>query len=221
MRRVLDGQGKEEVARSLAGASLEFHTESQFARRANAYWASVILKVSADRLAVFNDRKIRADLLSIASSLMGPDLGYDLDEVVVTALLEAPPQTSEPLPPTWKPRGVIEHDGVYFRSKTEIKIYDVLKKRAVLFFVNATAVLGGKELKREPDFLVCQGGKWGILEVMGEPYHPATTAMQDHDRARLFKDYGVVMIEFYGSERCYRDPEGVVTDFLKRLERLA
>jgi hypothetical protein len=30
--------------------------------------------------------------------------------------------------------------------------------------------------------------RWGLLEVMGEAYHPAATAVRDHDRARLFKD---------------------------------
>lgn len=69
--------------------------------------------------------------------------------------------------------------------------------------------------KREPDFLVCQNGKWGILEVMGAEYHPDAT--KDHDRARLFKDYGLTYIEFYNANRCYNDPEGVVGDFLKRL----
>ena len=99
-------------------------------------------------------------------------------------------------------------------------MYEALKKRNVLFFANATAVLGGKNKKKEPDFLICQNGKWGILEVMGDLYHTPTTAMQDHDRARLFKDYGVSCIEFYDAKKCYNTPEGVVNDFLDRLSKL-
>ena len=72
--------------------------------------------------------------------------------------------------------------------------------------------------KKEPDFLVCLNGKWGILEVMGETFHPSATAIRDHDRARLFKDYGLVVIEFYDASRCYSDPEAVVDDFLRRLQ---
>ncbi|HEY9866308.1 MAG TPA: hypothetical protein V6D21_19205, partial [Candidatus Obscuribacterales bacterium] len=115
--------------------------------------------------------------------------------------------------------GSIKHDGLGFRSRTEIKVYEALKKRSVLFFANATAVLGGKDMKREPDFLVCQNGKWGILEVMGAPYHPTNTAMRDHERARLFKDYGLFCIEFYDATKCYNSPEGVVDDFLERLSK--
>jgi hypothetical protein len=66
--------------------------------------------------------------------------------------------------------------------------------------------------------LVCSEGKWGILEVMGETYHPASTAMQDHDRARLFKDYGINCMEFYEAKRCMKDPKSVVEDFLRRLK---
>lgn len=73
--------------------------------------------------------------------------------------------------------------------------------------------------KREPDFLICADGKWGVLEVMGEPYHPATTAMRDHDRARLLDDYGLRFIQFYDSGRCYSDPDGTVADFLTRLAK--
>jgi hypothetical protein len=90
----------------------------------------------------------------------------------------------------------------------------------VLFFPNAAAVLGGRaqEDKKEPDFLVCQGGAWGVLEVMGEAFHPSATAIKDHDRARLFKDYGLVVIEFYDAARCYGEPDAVVEDFLRRLQ---
>jgi hypothetical protein len=113
--------------------------------------------------------------------------------------------------------GPIEHDGLRFRSRTETRIYDALKRRNVLFFPNAAAVLGGKDAKREPDFLICQAGKWGVLEVMGERHHPSATA--DHDRARLFKDYGLSCVEFYDAGRCYNHPDEVVEDLLARLAR--
>jgi hypothetical protein len=116
--------------------------------------------------------------------------------------------------------GPVIHDGLHFRSKTETRIYDVLKARKVLFFPNPAAVLGGDGRKKEPDFLICLDGKWGILEVMGDPYHNGLTAVADHDRARIFKDYGILVIEFYDAARCYNNPEAVVDDFLRRLQKL-
>ncbi len=51
---------------------------------------------------------------------------------------------------------------------------------------------------------------------MGKPYHPSSTAMDDHKRARLFKDYGISLIEFYDADEC-RNPDVVIDDFLERL----
>jgi hypothetical protein len=36
---------------------------------------------------------------------------------------------------------------------------------------------------------------------------------------RLFKDYGLVVIECYAATRCYTQPEDVVDDFLRRLQQ--
>jgi very-short-patch-repair endonuclease len=77
--------------------------------------------------------------------------------------------------------------------------------------------MGGKNIKREPDFLVCQDGKWGILEVMGEDFHPR--AADDHDRASLFEDYGLYFIKFYDAKKCREKPNEVVEDFLRRLAK--
>jgi hypothetical protein len=85
-------------------------------------------------------------------------------------------------------------------------------------------VLGGKFEQGkvrlfEPDFLVCQDGRWGILEPGGDGAHTPQNSTRDHERARLFNDYGVTFHQFYGAEHCYRDPDGVVEDFLTRLAR--
>lgn len=218
MRKVLESANESDLAALLVGAQLEFQTTGTFSRRRwDAYWTTVVLRVRADQLARYTD-KVKARLLVVADSVMPPEIGYDLMEISIGAVLEAPPDEDQPMPgPTFKPERLIKHDELHFRSKTETRIYDALKKRNVLFFANATAVLGGKNIKREPDFLICKEGRWGILEVMGEAYHPAATAMRDHDRARLFKDYGIAVIEFYDAARCYNAPEDVVTDFLARL----
>jgi hypothetical protein len=111
----------------------------------------------------------------------------------------------------------IEHDELHFRSVAEVAIYDELKKRRLLFFPNAAAVLGGTKEKREPDFLVCHRGKWGVLEVMGEMYHK--NAVKDHDRSRLFKEHGLLCVEFYSAKECHEAPASVIDHFLEILSK--
>jgi hypothetical protein len=117
----------------------------------------------------------------------------------------------------FKTETTVTHDGLRFRSPAEVALYSELKKRQVLFFPNAAAVLGGTNEKREPDFLICHQGKWGILEVMGETYHTSQNAVKDHDRARLFKQHGLLCIEFYPAARCLSEPAVVVDEFFRLL----
>jgi hypothetical protein len=119
----------------------------------------------------------------------------------------------------FKTESVLSHDRLSFRSPAEISVYNEFKKRKVMVFPNAAAVLGETTEKKEPDFLVCFGGKWGILEVMGETYHDGSTAVKDHGRARRFKEYGLLCVEFFPAKRCLSDPSGVVDEFLAILSR--
>jgi hypothetical protein len=112
----------------------------------------------------------------------------------------------------FKTENTVKHDELNFRSKAEITIYEELKKRSLLFFPNAAVLGGNKSEKREPDFLICNQGKWGILEVMGDAWH--TNASKDHDRARLFKDHGVLCMEFFNATECTAKPAVVVDRFL-------
>jgi hypothetical protein len=113
----------------------------------------------------------------------------------------------------------IKHDELLFRSKTEARLFDELKKRNVLVLPLPAAVLGGRGEKREPDFLICQDGNWGVLEVMGDQYHTPQNASKDHERARAFKEYGIYFIEFYDAARCYNHTKEVVDEFLTHLAR--
>jgi hypothetical protein len=102
-----------------------------------------------------------------------------------------------------------------FDSVSEVKVAGALDRAGVMFFPNAIARLGlDDRLNRIPDFLVCRAGKWAILEVDGERFHPATRAAEDHRRDRLFKSHGVSVIEHFDAEECYQDPDGVVKRFL-------
>ncbi len=113
-------------------------------------------------------------------------------------------------------------ENLAFRSASEIRIAKVLDQRGVLFFplckgrLNTPAGRGN----REPDFLVCSQGKWGILEVDGEPFHPPSRTVIDHQRDRLFHDHGIRVIQHYDATECYESPDKVVDGFLGLLAKL-
>lgn len=221
LRGYLQAIGKDEIAILLVNSSYEVSPSGSFSHvRWNFYDATVRLFVPVVRISKFT-AEVKKDLLYAVDPVFPKEVGYEITELEISPILEEPPDDENSLSNSalLGSKGTLEHDGLRFRSHTEIKVYETLKKRNVLFFANATAVLGSKNVKREPDFLVCQNGKWGILEVMGEQYHSSNTAMRDHDRARLFKDYGLFYIEFYDAAQCYNNSDEVVDDFLQRLSK--
>jgi hypothetical protein len=126
----------------------------------------------------------------------------------------------------FKTEKTILHDELRFRSPAEIAVYDELKTRNILFFPNPAAVLGSPwsdesdTTKKEPDFLICLEGKWGILEINGDTYHSGIVkTTKDHDRAREFNNYGVFFIQAYSAERCRNDACGMVDEFLRLLAK--
>ena len=108
-----------------------------------------------------------------------------------------------------------------FRSATEVKIAEALDRAGVLFFPLCKGRLNDPHgrVNREPDFLVCKDGKWGILEVDGEPYHPPQRTVHDHERDRLFQRHGIRLAQHYDSTDCYVTPDEVVAEFLALLDR--
>lgn len=108
-----------------------------------------------------------------------------------------------------------------FRSQSEVRIAQELDRRGVMYLPNCLARLNvdGRRGNREPDFLICHDGKWGVLEVDGAPFHPAARAAQEYERDRLFKSHGIRVVERFDASRCYQSPEAVVTTFLNLLAR--
>lgn len=105
--------------------------------------------------------------------------------------------------------------GFRFRSATEIKIAEALDRAGVLFFPlpKARVVTASGHMNVEPDFVICDEGRWGILEVDGEPFHPAERSAIEHDRDRLFRRHGVVCVERFDAKGCYASPAKTVEDF--------
>lgn len=109
---------------------------------------------------------------------------------------------------------------LHFRSPPEISVAQALEKAGVLFFPNCRARLNGgagTRTTREPDFLICDKGRWGILEVDGETYHPPSRTTQDHERDRLFKAHGIRVVEHFDAQECKDKPDLVVKRFLNIL----
>ncbi len=108
-----------------------------------------------------------------------------------------------------------------FRSKSEVRIAQALDREGVLFVPNCVARVASAEGRRnrEPDFLICADGKWGILEVDGEPFHPPSRTVHDHERDRLFKAHGIRIVEHYDSSECFQQPKVVARNFLNLLRQ--
>ena len=116
-------------------------------------------------------------------------------------------------------KGVHTWERLRFRSKPEIKIAQALDRAGVLFIPNSLARLNTTTGRgnKEPDFLICYNGKWGILEVDG-PFHIAERRVEEQERERIFKNNGIKVVERFDSERCYNNPDEVVQEFFKMIE---
>lgn len=113
----------------------------------------------------------------------------------------------------------ITYEGLNFRSKTEIKIFEALIRRGVLVLPLPVAVMGEMGRYREPDFIVFYNGKAGILEIHGDKWHPPETAANEHERRRAFTRLGINIYEIFGADRCWKNPDKVVDDFLQEFTR--
>jgi hypothetical protein len=106
-----------------------------------------------------------------------------------------------------------------YASKSEVRIAQALEDKKVLFFPLAVGVRAdtGTNYKdhREVDFLICNDGVWGVLEVS---YHPGRYE-QDKEKDSWFKRSGILCIEHYTAEQCYQYTEKVVNEFLEHLAK--
>jgi hypothetical protein len=118
-------------------------------------------------------------------------------------------------------RPVWTYQYMRFRSPYEVelaKAFDQLP--GVLYFPGCKGRMTGPHGRenREPDFLVCKDGKWGILEVDGGIHTTSTKASED-ERDRIFKKHGVKVVEHYDNGRVASQPDAVVKEFLSLLAK--
>jgi very-short-patch-repair endonuclease len=115
---------------------------------------------------------------------------------------------------------ILDDLALRYKSHAEVALSKALRRTRVMFFPLPVAVItvGTKSHKREPDFLICDAGRWGILEVQGDEYHKSATA--DHERAELLQRHGIKYVRFYSSQACHSDPDAVVRKFLEWLRQM-
>jgi hypothetical protein len=116
-------------------------------------------------------------------------------------------------------REMLTYNEASYASQSEIRIAQELEQRKVLFFPLALAVRAdtGENWRdhREADFLVCDDGKWGILEVS---YHPDRYE-RDKEKDAWWKQSGILCVEHYTAERCYNESARVIDEFLSILAK--
>ncbi len=120
-----------------------------------------------------------------------------------------------------KNRTTIIWRNLRFRSETEKKVAEALERAKVMFLPNCLARLNTEDGRgtREADFIICDNGKWGILEVDGEPFHPPSRTTEDHKRDRDFLAHGIQTVQHYDAHECYQQPDKVVANFLRLLRK--
>lgn len=91
----------------------------------------------------------------------------------------------------------LTYNEMKFASQSEIRIAQELEAKSILFFPLPLAVRAETgniyEDHREIDFLICQNGTWGILEIS---YHP-NRFEKDAEKDAWFKKSGILCIQQY------------------------
>lgn len=121
--------------------------------------------------------------------------------------------------------GFIEWGGMYFRSKTEVKIAQALFNKQVLFFANSRGQVSCQSSpvsnsllpgRIEVDFLVFYQGRCMILEVDGIHHQEGSQTVRDYARDRVLLREGIPTARFTAHE-CFNRTEDVIVEFLQML----
>lgn len=235
--QVLVEEGRHEIAALLVDAQMSQEWQNYEPFVSIRLPSSAYVLVQAD---LSTQQTIQRSLSLVAKGYIRDQNGYELDEVPVTyqvLLLDVEedwraivrnlivnakdPNQGVVTEKVFKrvQKQPLIYNEMKFGSRSEIRIAQELEQRAVLFFPLPLGVRSetGKLYRdhREVDFLVCDEGLWGILEVS---YHP-NRFEQDAEKDMWFKRSGVLCVQHYTAERCYKQPGEVVDEFLEVLAR--
>jgi hypothetical protein len=121
---------------------------------------------------------------------------------------------------TREKKSVYLYNEMKFGSQAEIRIAQELEARKVLFFPLPLAIRQDTNVfwqdHKEPDFLICNDGVWGILEVS---HHSSERYEKDVEKDAWFKQSGILCIEHRTADQCRRQPSEVVDGFLTILAK--
>ena len=120
-------------------------------------------------------------------------------------------------------------NGLRFRSKSEIRIAQVLDDISAIYVPNSIIrvfstpmdfdICTQRMIIVEVDFLILDGGNWGILEVDG-PHHTRKRRCKEQERERLFKHKSIKVYERFDAKRCYKDPYEVLQEFFRIMSKM-
>jgi len=120
----LEARGQTEVAALLQGATCSIAPSSSYSgNRWNALSTTVMFYVPMERLPEFSG-KVRRTLWLAADAVIPKNAGLDIEGVDVVPFLAKPP-VIDPLPlnaGSLVSRAALDHDGLRFRSRTEIHL---------------------------------------------------------------------------------------------------
>ncbi len=110
-----------------------------------------------------------------------------------------------------RPARSMDWEGMHFRSVSEYRLAKAFDQHGVWVIPNARGRLGFGLNRRtlEMDLLINIDGVWVGVEVDGPRWHPASRAVEDNRRQRLFMIHGVSVLRF-DSEEAYKTPDQVV-----------
>ena len=116
---------------------------------------------------------------------------------------------------------ILYYQNLRFRSDGEISIAKALDMMGITYLPNCRARVGFRDDRktREADFLICDRGRWGILEVDSQTYHTPQTRTSEQERDRLFHKHGIKVIQHYTHKRCIEAPIEAVKEFLELLRQ--
>ncbi|MBA4544400.1 hypothetical protein H1164_16260 [Thermoactinomyces daqus] len=217
------------IAMHLTLATLSFETTNQYSNRWNCFWVIGHLHVPFLHLSFYTEEVVKR-LEEVFKILYPKDLDEDF------WYLEITPQLSSAYE-GWEEKAfcylageginnqasfdsstypMIPYDGMRFRSEAELEIMkSFLKRKDRLVFPLPLARCGPG--RREPDFLICYQGKWGILEVISD--HTHQSSIDDAERTRWFQKHNLVNIQEYAEDDCKTNPDRVVREFLSWISR--
>ena len=120
-----------------------------------------------------------------------------------------------------RPARSMDWDGMHFRSVSEYRLARAFDQHGVWVIPNARGRLGFGPNRRtlEVDQLINIDGVWVALEVDGPRWHPASRAVEDNRRQRLFMIHGVSVMRFE-SDEAYETPDEVVAAVVAHAEAM-